>query len=169
MPDKISLERISKLHPKLRAEALLILTEIEGALKGNARFRVVSTLRTFAEQTTLYNQGRTTKGDIVTNAKAGSSFHNYALALDFALIVDKDGNGTYESTSWDTVKDFDRDAKADWMEIIAIFKRYGWKWGGDFKSIVDKPHVEKTFGYSVKQLYELHKAGKVDAKGYVLI
>lgn len=167
--DDISVKRINLLHPKLRKEALDILAEIEKALTGKARFRITSTLRTFAEQTALYNQGRTTKGQVVTNAKAGSSNHNYGLSLDFALIVDKDGDGKYESSSWDTKGDYDNDKKADWTEVVEIFKRHGWSWGGDWKSFKDMPHVEKTFGYSVKQLLALHKAGKVDKQGYVLI
>jgi peptidoglycan L-alanyl-D-glutamate endopeptidase CwlK len=38
-------------------------------------------------QKALYAQGRTTKGNIVTNAKAGQSFHNYRVAFDFVPIV----------------------------------------------------------------------------------
>jgi peptidoglycan L-alanyl-D-glutamate endopeptidase CwlK len=49
------------------------------------------------------------------------------------LLVDKDKNGTYETASWDIKTDFDGDGKADWMEIVAIFKRYGFEWGGDWK------------------------------------
>lgn len=30
-------------------------------------------------------------------------------------------------------KDFDGDGKADWMEVVAVFKKYGWEWGGDWK------------------------------------
>jgi peptidoglycan L-alanyl-D-glutamate endopeptidase CwlK len=167
--DDISIKRISLLHPKLRSEALEILAEIEAALTGKAHCRIVSTLRTFAEQTALYNQGRTTKGQIVSNARAGTSLHNYGLALDFALIVDKDGDGKYESTSWDIKGDYDGDKKADWMEVVEIFKRHGWEWGGSWKSFKDMPHFQKTFGYSVKQLLALHNAGKVDKQGYTLL
>lgn len=167
--DSISVQRIALLHPKLRAEALIILQEIEAALVGRAHCRIVSTLRTFLEQNALYAQGRTKPGTIVTNAKAGQSNHNFGTSLDFALIVDKDGDGKFESTSWDTKGDYDGDKKADWMEVVAIFKRHGWSWGGDWKTLVDMPHVEKSFGYSVKQLNALHQAGKVDKAGYVLL
>ena len=44
---------------------------------------VVSGLRTAAEQNALYAQGRNgVPGNIVTNAKAGHSMHNYGLAVD---------------------------------------------------------------------------------------
>ena len=44
-----------------------------------------SGLRTFDEQTALWNQGRITKGSIVTNAKAGESAHNYGCASDWTI------------------------------------------------------------------------------------
>ena len=167
--DAISLQRIQLLHPKLRAEATLILGEIEKVLTGNAHCRFSFTLRTFAEQQAIYNQGRTTKGDIVTNAKAGASLHNYGLAIDIAFIVDTDGNGTYETTSWNTTKDFDGDLKSDWMECVAIFKKYGWDWGGDWISFKDLPHFQKTFGLRWQQCLKLHNDKRIDKQGYILI
>ncbi|SVE43245.1 uncharacterized protein METZ01_LOCUS496099, partial [marine metagenome] len=44
---------------------------------------VVHTLRTYAEQDDLYEQGRTEPGKIVTNARGGKSWHNFGLAIDF--------------------------------------------------------------------------------------
>lgn len=38
--------------------------------------------RSGARQDQLYAQGRTRPGEIVTNAKAGQSAHNYGLAVD---------------------------------------------------------------------------------------
>ena len=167
--DAISLQRIQLLHPKLRAEATLILGEIEKVLTGKARCRFSFTLRTFPEQQAIYNQGRTTNGAIVTNAKAGQSLHNYGLAVDIAFIVDTDGNGTYETTSWNTTADFDKDGKPDWMECVAIFKKYGWEWGGSWTSFKDLPHFQKTFGLTWQKCLELHNNKHVDSKGYILI
>lgn len=48
---------------------------------------ITSTYRDLESQAALYAQGRTTKGSIVTNAKAGQSFHNYRVAFDFVPIV----------------------------------------------------------------------------------
>jgi len=168
MKDQITLDRIQLLHPKLREDVLEIYDEIIAALNGSAICRFAYTLRTFAEQDTLYAQGRTTKGPKVTNAKGGQSYHNFGLAIDIVLLVDKDKNGTFETASWDVKKDFDGDKKADWMEIVAIFKRYGFEWGGDWK-FNDAPHFEKSFGYSIAQLQNLFKSGKVDKNNYVLI
>lgn len=166
--DKITLERIKLLHPKVREEVQEIYEEICKSLSGRAQCRFAYTLRTFAEQDALFAQGRTKPGKKVTNAKGGQSYHNYGLAVDIVLLVDKDGNGTFESAAWDTKSDFDGDKVADWIEVVNIFKRHGWIWGGDWK-FTDPPHFEKSFGYSVAQLQKLHASGKVDKNGYVLI
>jgi peptidoglycan L-alanyl-D-glutamate endopeptidase CwlK len=168
MKDQVTLDRIKLLHPKLRDEAVLLYDEICKSLTGKARCRFTHTLRTFAEQDALYAQGRTKKGSKVTNAKGGQSYHNYGLAIDIALLVDTDGNGSFETASWDTKTDFDGDKKADWQEIVAIFKRYGYEWGGDWK-FVDAPHFQKTFSKSIMELQQLHKTDKVDKNGFVLI
>ena len=168
MKDEKTLERIQLLHPKLREEALTMYDEIVAALTGTAACRFAYTLRTFAEQDGLFAQGRTKPGAIVTKAKGGQSYHNYGLAIDIVLLVDKDKNGTFETASWDLKTDFDGDGKSDWQEIVAIFKRYGYEWGGDWK-FLDAPHFQKTLGKSIAELQTLHKAGKVDKNGFVLI
>ena len=166
--DKITLERIKLLHPKVREEAMEIYEDICKALSGKAMCRFAFTLRTIAEQDALYAQGRTKPGKIVTKARGGFSMHNYGLAIDVVLLLDRDGDGKYTEASWDTKGDFDSDGVADWMEIVRVFKEFGWVWGGDWK-FYDAPHFEKTFGYSVRQLLNLHKSGKVDANGFVKI
>lgn len=161
MSDKFSIDKISLLHPKLRDEAFLILEEINKNLTGGAICRFLSTLRTFAEQDKLYQQGRTTPGKIVTNARAGTSYHNYGLAIDIVLI--KDGKAL-----WDIKTDFDGDGKADWIEVVQVFKNHGWEWGGNWK-FTDYPHFQKVFGLSIKQLQALHSSNRVDKNGFVLI
>lgn len=155
MKDNITLQRIELLHPKLREEVKKIYDEIILALNGSAICRFAYTLRSFAEQDNLYAQGRILPGKKVTNAKGGQSYHNYGLALDIVLLVDKNGDGTHEEATWDTLKDFDGDKVSDWKEIVTIFKRYGWEWGGDWK-FTDAPHFQKTFGYSIAQLQDLN-------------
>jgi peptidoglycan L-alanyl-D-glutamate endopeptidase CwlK len=166
--DKITLERIEKLHPKVRKEARQIYDEICQALTGRAICRFAFTLRTIAEQDAIYAQGRTKPGKIVTRARGGYSWHNYGLAVDIVLIHDVDGDGDYDRAVWDVKSDFDGDKISDWMEVVAIFKSYGWDWGGDWK-FSDPPHFQKTFGYSVRQLLALHQKKKIDPSGYVRI
>lgn len=171
MIDKISHDRIQLLHPKLRVEAAKIIDEVNTiALTGKAKARITSTLRTFAEQTALYNQGRTKPGQIVTNAKAGQSNHNFGLSLDFALIVDSNADGLYDQTSWDVKKDYDGDLLSDWMEVVRVFKRYGWEWGGDWKSFKDMPHVQKTFGLTTKDCLARYNAKRfIPGTSYIVI
>lgn len=168
MTDKITLDRIQLLHPKLREEVSSIYGEICSALMGRALCRFAYTLRTFAEQDALYAQGRTDKTKpVVTKARGGESYHNYGLAVDIVLLVDKDKNGSYESASWETNVDFDGDGIADWTEVVQIFKKHGWAWGGDWK-FTDNPHFEKTFGYSVMELKKAMQDQKT-TNGYVNI
>lgn len=156
--DKPTIDRIKLLHPKLRDEATLIYQEIKAALTGKAICRFSYTLRTFTEQDALFNARPQ-----VTKAKGGHSYHNYGLAVDIVLLVDKDKNGTYETALWDVKSDFDGDNKSDWMEIVAIFKRHGWEWGGDWK-FYDAPHFQKTLGKSIVELLKLHNSKKFMTK-----
>ena len=151
------MSKIDTLHPLIREEVRKLVDVINTTvLKSNVKMIVTQGLRTFDEQTKLYNQKPK-----VTNAKAGQSLHNYGLAFDFCLA---DGGRTI----WDTVKDFDNDKIADWMEVVKVFKAAGYVWGGDFRSIVDKPHFEKTFGHTWQQLLAIKQSGKTE-NGYVII
>ena len=159
MEDQVTLQRIQLLHPKLRNEVEHIYrSQIVPALTGNAICRFAYTLRTFAEQNALYAQGRTKLYDangkrlgVVTKAKGGQSLHNYGLALDIVLIKNN------STASWEDTVDFDKDGKADWMEVVNIFKSNGWEWGGNWK-FKDKPHFQKVFGYTWQQLLAKHNA-----------
>jgi len=158
--DNVTLQRIQLLHPKLRNEVeQMYRTQIVPALTGRAICRFAYTLRTIAEQDALYAQGRTKLYDangnrlgVVTKAKGGQSIHNYGLALDIVLI--KDG----KTASWEDNIDFDKDGKADWMEVVNILKANGWEWGGDWKSFKDKPHFQKTMNNSWQSLLAKYNA-----------
>lgn len=158
MRDAISLQRANLLHPLVRREVIDTIEAIEAMLPVTAKIRIVQGLRTIAEQDAIYAQGRTKPGPIVTNAKGGSSYHNYGLAFDFAVMYDKDGNDSYEVLSWDINYDFDKDGAKDWQEVVVAFKAKGWKWGGDWTHKKDNPHLEKPFGYTWRELYAKYKA-----------
>lgn len=152
MRDSVSEVRANELHPAIRKEVIDTITSIEdNSLPLNAKIRIVQGLRTKAEQDALYAQGRTAPGHIVTNAKFGQSYHCFGLAIDFAIMYDKDNNGSFETLSWDENYDFDKDGLKDWQEVVKAFKFLGWTWGGDFKSIKDNPHLEKTFGINWRE------------------
>ena len=137
--DKFSDERIAKLHPKIREDAATLLNTVQEKL--GIKLRVTQGFRSFKEQNDLYEQGRTKPGKIVTNAKGGESYHNYGLALDVCEIRGREA-------IWE----------CDWKKIAPIAKGLGWEWGGDWTSFKDKPHFQKAFGKSEKQLLALYNA-----------
>lgn len=152
MRDKVSIPRVQELHPLIRQEAADIIDFLETFLSDKVAVRVVEGLRSIEGQNKLYEKGRNLPGPIVTNARGGRSYHNYGLAIDYAILIDKEGDGNFDELSWDIRKDNDRDGIADWLEVARAFEHAGWEWGGKWSSLKDYPHVQKTFGYSWKQL-----------------
>ena len=96
---------------------------------------ITSTYRDKQEQDKLYAQGRTTSGNVVTNAQFGDSMHNYKVAIDFAPI-NKDG-----VIAWND--------KALFTRIGQIGESCGFEWGGRWTSFLDLPHLQYTAGYSL--------------------
>lgn len=140
-----SLQRIALLHPAIRDKAKQAYLGAVKATPSLVHPYIDCGLRTFEESDRLYAQGRTAPGEIVTNAKAGQSFHNYGMAIDFHLQI----NG---KDSWAV--------DHDWMTVVNIFKSHGFKWGGDFKgNFKDAPHFEMPLGYTWQQLLKKHNAG----------
>jgi len=160
--DSITIERIKEAHPKVREMLLRQYKEANNLLGTGARLRFAYVYRSNELQNKLFNQRPK-----VTNAKGGQSIHNYGLAFDIVLLYDNDGNGTFEEASWSMIKDFDKDSKADWMEIVKYFKIEGWEWGGDWTSFKDAPHFQMDFGYTWNQLLAKVVKGDVikDANG----
>jgi lysozyme family protein len=126
--DSHSNRRITTLDSRVQASAIQFINETEADL--GIQLRVTDALRTVAEQDKLY------KGGKVTKVRGGRSYHNYGLAIDVVEI--KNGKALYSSPNW--------------KKIAAIGKRIGFEWGGDWKSFVDKPHFQMTFGLSTLEL-----------------
>lgn len=114
----------TKLHPELQSVA----AEFEEKCK-NAGLNVLitETYRSKAEQDALYAQGRTTPGNIVSNAKYPLSPHCWGVAFDFCRNV--------------RGREYD-DSDGFFRKCGEIGKSLGLFWGGDFRSFVDKPHLE---------------------------
>ena len=100
--------------------------------------RIVEGRRSRETQEERYAVGRrknpdgtwTRVGAVKTNAPPGSSPHEWGLAVDFALITDAKPQGYLP------------DGHDGWNEIGRRAKALGLVWGGDFRKLVDKPHVE---------------------------
>ena len=102
--------------------------------------KVTSGFRSSAEQDALYAQGRTRPGNIVTNAKAGQSFHNYGAAFDVSIV--KGGSLDFNITPF----------------IGWIGKFCSLEWGGDWVDFKDVCHFQYTAGYSLSDFQN----GKID-------
>ncbi|MGX9134519.1 M15 family metallopeptidase [Rummeliibacillus sp. JY-2-4R] len=133
----------TKLNPIVEEKKNTLINE---AAKKNIDVVIIEGIRSFEKQNELYQQGRTTKGNIVTNTKAGESFHNYGLAFDYALL---DASG---HIIWNTQYDGNGNGKSDWFEVADIGKELGFDWGGDWISFKDYPHLQMTFGLSIDML-----------------
>lgn len=139
---------VVSLHP-IVAEKMKTLKAESEAL--GIRIAITDGFRSEAEQNALYRKGRSAPGNIVTNAKGGQSYHNYGLAIDFAIRTKKG------KVLWDTAYDGNRNGKSDWMEVVGIAKRLGFSWGGDWESFPDYPHLQMDFGLSIPELQRGHR------------
>lgn len=80
----ISSRSLDDLHPIVKEKAL----HHTALCKANGiDLLIYCTYRDIEAQNSLYAQGRTTPGNIVTNARGGESFHNYKLAYDCVPLV----------------------------------------------------------------------------------
>lgn len=86
---------------------------------------IAQTLRDNEYQATLYAQGRTKPGSIVTNSKT-TTFHGTGLAFDFCK----------------NVKGHEYDDPSFFTNVAIIAKGMGFSWGGDWKSFPDRPHLQ---------------------------
>ncbi|KXZ20736.1 peptidase M15 [Bacillus nakamurai] len=121
------------LHPLVKQNAEILQT---AAAKKGITVVITEGFRSIEEQNELYRQGRSKKGNIVTYAKGGESYHNYGLAIDFALQK-KDG-----SLLWDMTCDGNHNGTPDWLEVVTIAKKLGFQWGGDWRGFKDYPHLQ---------------------------
>ena len=128
---------INKLHPELQEIIPKLISECKSK---DLIIGISECFRTVEEQDDLYAKGRTTGGSKVTKAKGStySSMHQWGVAFDFYR---DDGSGAYNE-------------KGDFFKKVgAVGKGYDLIWGGDWTSIVDKPHFQlSTWGDTPSEL-----------------
>jgi peptidoglycan L-alanyl-D-glutamate endopeptidase CwlK len=130
----LHVERLERLIEPARSKAIAMIAEANVAA---ITVCVVCTERTVQEQNALYAQGRTKPGKIVTHAKGGDSIHNYKLAWDLCPVVEGKLN-------WNRADLFNK--------LGAIAEKHSITWGGNFETIVDKPHFQFTGGLSLAEI-----------------
>jgi peptidoglycan LD-endopeptidase CwlK len=128
---------INELLPEVKAKVEHFIALCHD---NNIDLLVTSTYRDNESQDALYNQGRTTKGYVVTNAKAGESYHNYRCAVDVVPLV----NG---KPVWDTNNPI-------WESVAVLGKQSGLEWAGDWKTFKEMAHFQYTGGLTIAQLKE---------------
>ena len=106
---------MSRLLTDLRPECRRLVDPfLDDVAAAGIDLLVTCTLRTEAEQAALYAQGRTTPGAIVTNAKPGTSAHNYGLALDVVPIVNGKPDWSGTGPVWDQVANLGQARGLEW-------------------------------------------------------
>lgn len=127
---KSSLRNLDGVHPDLVEVVKLAIqiTKIDFGIPYNGGYR------TAKRQADLYAQGRTTIGNIITNADGvnSKSKHQTGMAVDVYAYIDG-------KSSWD---EFHLSMVACAMLEAANRLCVNLRWGGLFKSIDDKPHFE---------------------------
>jgi hypothetical protein len=123
------------LHPELRRRLGMLAIALAGR---DMQAMITDGLRTFAEQDSLFAQGRTKSGPIVTNARGGESNHNYGLAVDLYPVLD---GRVFTDIPGDASNEFRQRFKATQQAIIEEAERLGLTAGARF-SRADPPHVQ---------------------------
>jgi len=128
--DARSEKNIATLLPEVQPMARAL---VQKAAFNGIRIKVLSGLRTYAEQDELYAKGRTTPGPKVTNARGGYSNHNFGIAFDI---------GVFEGQKYlaESVK---------YKAVGVLGTDLGLDWGGNWTSIVDQPHFQLRPAWSV--------------------
>lgn len=139
-------KRLAAVHPILARKVRALVAAL---VKQGFVVEVTQGLRTIEEQNVLFAQGRTRKGLKVTNARGGSSYHNFGLAVDFALMM-PDGR-----LGWPT-------PHTVWAAIGREAEKVGLEWGGKWRK-PDLPHVQLKRVPTVQECYALYLKGKQNA------
>jgi peptidoglycan L-alanyl-D-glutamate endopeptidase CwlK len=132
------------LSAAARAARMLWARANDGRLGPGIVVKIIAGTRTYAEQDVLYAQGRTTPGEIVTNARAGYSNHNFGIAFDVGVF-----NG-----------DLYLDDSPLYAQVGRVGRDLGLEWGGDWASFPDEPHFQLSTPYSLAEARQLAADGK---------
>ena len=117
--------------PELRAQGITVMA--------------TSTYRDFEAQSAIYARGRTAPGKVVTNARAGDSWHNWRCAFDVLPL--RCGKPVWGTTGADRVV---------WQRLGEIGETCGLEWAGRWTTFREMAHFQYTGGLTLADF----KAGK---------
>lgn len=126
--DPFTAEKLTQVHPELarRVTKFLDLCEQNGLT-----VHITQGLRTWPQQDALYQQGRTTPGKIVTNAKPGHSAHNMGYAVD--VVPGRPGFPQF-TPDWDGMD-------LCWKQVLSLAKQCQLSEGAAWRTFPDEPHL----------------------------
>jgi D-alanyl-D-alanine dipeptidase len=155
MLDANSEARLAEVHPKV---AELVRSMADRLAVESITVRVTQGLRSWAQQQTIWLEGRDEAGNIVdpskvvTNAPPGHSWHSFGLAVDLAPF---EGN----------IPDWNVTHPA-WKRIVEIGESLGLTAGAEWHHPVDEPHFQLTGRFGVSpddEVRELFQSGGISA------
>lgn len=140
--DPVSDKKLEYVYPELALRWRAVRVAMWNA--HNLQIRVTAGTRSYMNQNELYAIGRKKEHNewkiveprkVITNAQGGFSYHNFGLAVDSCFM----GDDPY----------LERRSKKDqellWKDFGTMARGVGMVWGGDFKSIPDRPHCELPY------------------------
>ena len=126
---------LGDLHPVVATKASHFTLKCANA---GLDILIYCTYRSGAEQAELYEQGRTTSGKIVTNARAGESLHNWRCAFDFVPLVGG-------KPAWND--------KALYLKAGIVAESVGLEWAGRWKgSLRETAHCQYRGGLTIADM-----------------
>ena len=150
---KRTLENLASLNRKARAKLEPFLMAAEEMLSPEGvTVEVISGLRSWEQQAALYAQGRTRPGKIVTKARAGSSWHNYGLAMDLGLFK----AGKYLDEAQPAL------AAKLYAKLGSLASALGIEWAGTWTSFPEGPHFQWTGGLTLTVARQRMEANNYD-------
>ncbi|NOT73346.1 MAG: hypothetical protein HOP08_00360 [Cyclobacteriaceae bacterium] len=120
---------LQSLHPYFRDKVMELIRVCK--TKG-IELAIVETYRTRTKQNEYKTMGRK-----YTRASAGSSKHQYGLAVDVVPVIDS-------VIQWNNI--------ALWRKVGVMGERLGLRWGGRWRRPFDPAHFEWTGGVGTQQL-----------------
>jgi peptidoglycan L-alanyl-D-glutamate endopeptidase CwlK len=127
------MSKLNNLYPEMREIAEKVLEDLNRYCKKHfPEFTPTITegFRSAEYQNRLYQKGRTKPGSIVTHMDGykKKSNHQSGMAFDVAFIKNK-------KLTWDVAEEL-------WQYYGHVVRSYNLKWGGDWKTFLDRPHAE---------------------------
>lgn len=106
---------LNELHHDIKMKAVQLLEDCKNA---GIDILITCTYRDDEAQNWIYASGRTRKGKVLTNARAGESKHNHRKAFDFVVMVGG-------KCDWNDASAYER--------VGAMGEKIGLKWAGRWR------------------------------------